>query len=126
MIDIDDSLFALPAAPAPERRGKRGEDFWRGAGKSSMTSSRLAGLSRRPSQLTAPVQPHGVALQKSAQHLEKVQSAAGSPIWFSLFSAWISDQFPWISFRPPLNLLRPAWNSLFGFELNTAAWRYIG
>ena len=45
MIDIDDSLFALPAAPAPERRGKRGEDFWRRAGKSSMTSSRLAGVS---------------------------------------------------------------------------------
>jgi hypothetical protein len=97
MIDIDDSPFALPAAPAPERRG---------------------------SQLTEAAQPYCIA--KSAQHLEKVQSAAGSPIWFSLFSAWISDQFPWISFRPPLNLLRPAWNSLFRFELNTTAWRYIG
>jgi hypothetical protein len=29
MIEIDDSLFALPAAPAPERRGKRGEAIQR-------------------------------------------------------------------------------------------------
>jgi hypothetical protein len=102
MIKIDDSLFALPAAPAPERRGERGEDFWRAAGKSSTTSSRLAGVIA-----SAAKQSRGsraLDALKSAQHLEKVQSAEGSPIWFSLFSAWISDQFPWISLRPPLNL----------------------
>jgi len=60
MIDIDDSLFAPPAAPAPERRG---EDLWRAAGKGGMTFQvDSQASSRRSSQLAAAAPTSSIAL----------------------------------------------------------------
>jgi hypothetical protein len=92
MIDIDDdSLFAPPPARAPERR--------------------VSQLSEAASTLS-----HCAKSQRNT--LKRFNLRKEVEFGFLLFSAWISDQFPWISFRRPLNLLRPAWNSLFRFELN--------